>query len=82
MTQVVLAPCSPFSVTPELLMETAELACSYGVRLHTHLCETFDEELFTLELPAAAGSVDGDDGLAWRRRLVRPRRTRRRRRDP
>ena len=48
MTQVVLAPCSPFSVTPELLMETAELARSYGVRLHTHLCETFDEELFTL----------------------------------
>ena len=48
MTQVVLAPCSPFSVTPELLRETAELARSYGVRLHTHLCETFDEELFTL----------------------------------
>ena len=48
MTQVVLAPCSPFSITPELLMETAELARSYGVRLHTHLCETFDEELFTL----------------------------------
>jgi 8-oxoguanine deaminase len=48
MTQVVLAPCSPFSVTPALLMETAELARSYGVRLHTHLCETFDEELFTL----------------------------------
>jgi 8-oxoguanine deaminase len=49
MTQVVLAPCSPFSVTPELLRETAELARSYGVRLHTHLCETFDEELFTLK---------------------------------
>ena len=49
MTQVVLAPCSPFSVTPELLRETAELARAYGVRLHTHLCETFDEELFTLK---------------------------------
>src|SRR5918997_1963285 len=48
MTQVVLAPCSPFSVTPELLRETAELARAYGVRLHTHLCETLDEELFTL----------------------------------
>ena len=48
MTQVVLAPCSPFSVTPELLRETAGLARAYGVRLHTHLCETFDEELFTL----------------------------------
>jgi cytosine/adenosine deaminase-related metal-dependent hydrolase len=44
----VLAPCSPFSVTPELLRETAGLARAYGVRLHTHLCETFDEELFTL----------------------------------
>jgi cytosine/adenosine deaminase-related metal-dependent hydrolase len=48
MTQIVLAPCSPFSVTPELLRETAILARSYGVRLHTHLCETFDEERFTL----------------------------------
>ena len=48
MTQVVLAPCSPFSVTPELLRETAGLARAYGVRLHTHLCETFDEEVFTL----------------------------------
>jgi len=48
MTQIVLAPCSPFSVTPELLRETAELARAYGVRLHTHLCETFDEERYTL----------------------------------
>ena len=48
MTQIVLAPCSPFSVTPELLRETADLARGFGVRLHTHLCETFDEELFTL----------------------------------
>ena len=48
MTQVVLAPCSPFSVTPELLRETAVLARAHGVRLHTHLCETFDEERFTL----------------------------------
>jgi cytosine/adenosine deaminase-related metal-dependent hydrolase len=48
MTRIVLAPCSPFSVTPELLRETAALARLHGVRLHTHLCETFDEELFTL----------------------------------
>jgi 8-oxoguanine deaminase len=48
MTRIVLAPCSPFSVTPELLRETAALARAHGVRLHTHLCETFDEELFTL----------------------------------
>jgi 8-oxoguanine deaminase len=49
MTRIVLAPCSPFSVTPELLRGTAELARAYGVRLHTHLCETFDEERYTLE---------------------------------
>ncbi|MGI9052322.1 MAG: 8-oxoguanine deaminase [Ilumatobacteraceae bacterium] len=48
MTQIVLAPCSPFSVTPELLRETAILARASGVRLHTHLCETLDEERFTL----------------------------------
>ena len=49
MTQIVLAPCSPFSVTPELLRESARLARANGVRLHTHLCETFDEERYTLE---------------------------------
>ena len=47
MRQVVLAPCSPFSVTAELMKESAKLARSYGVRLHTHLCETKDEERFT-----------------------------------
>ena len=49
MTQIVLAPCSPFSVTPELMQESAALARDYGVRLHTHLAETKDEELFCLE---------------------------------
>ena len=49
MRQVVLAPCSPFSVTGELMEKTAVLARQYGVRLHTHLCETIDEENFTLE---------------------------------
>lgn len=49
MRQVVLAPCSPFSVTADLLRESAALARQYGVRLHTHLCETKDEERFTLE---------------------------------
>ena len=47
MRQVVLAPCSPFSVTADLMKESAKLARSYGVRLHTHLCETKDEERFT-----------------------------------
>jgi 8-oxoguanine deaminase len=50
MLQLVLAPCSPFSVTSELLRASAELARQYErVGLHTHLCETLDEERFTLE---------------------------------
>ena len=49
MHQVSLAPCSPFSVSEDLLKESAKLARSLGVRLHTHLCETKDEEKFTLE---------------------------------
>ena len=49
MRQVVLAPCSPFSVSSELLRQSAILARQYGVRLHAHLCETKDEERWTLE---------------------------------
>ena len=49
MRQVALAPCSPFSVTEDLMKESAKLARSKGVRLHTHLCETIDEENYTLE---------------------------------
>ena len=49
MCRVVLAPCSPFSVTTELLRDTATLARERGVHLHTHLCETRDEEAFCLE---------------------------------
>ncbi len=48
MTRVVVAPCSPFSVTPKLMRDSAELARSYGVTLHTHLAETKDEEAFCL----------------------------------
>ncbi|MDO4330288.1 MAG: 8-oxoguanine deaminase [Lachnospiraceae bacterium] len=48
MHQVALAPCSPFSVTGELLRESAVLARKLHVRLHTHLAETKDEENFTL----------------------------------
>lgn len=48
MHQVALAPCSPFSVTGELLKESAILARKLNVRLHTHLAETKDEEQFTL----------------------------------
>lgn len=48
MLQIALAPCSPFSVTSDLMMETVKLARQYGVRCHTHLCETMDEEDFCL----------------------------------
>jgi 8-oxoguanine deaminase len=47
--QIVVAPCSPFSVTPELMRQSAALARQYDVRLHTHLAETEDEEDFCLE---------------------------------
>ena len=49
MVQIGLAPCSPFSVSSDLMIETASMARSYGVRLHTHLAETKDEEEFCLE---------------------------------
>jgi 8-oxoguanine deaminase len=49
MLQIVLAPCSPFSVTPELMRSSAALARHYGVHLHTHLAETQDEEVFCVE---------------------------------
>src|SRR2546423_7295034 len=49
MTRVVVAPCSPFSVTPELMRDSAGLARKHGVRLHTHLAETVDEERFCVE---------------------------------
>ncbi len=44
--QIVLAPCSPFSVTGELMRQSALLARQYGVHLHTHLAETEDEQAF------------------------------------
>jgi cytosine/adenosine deaminase-related metal-dependent hydrolase len=48
MRKVVLAPCSPFSVTKDLMTETAKLAREHGVRLHTHLAETADENDYCL----------------------------------
>jgi cytosine/adenosine deaminase-related metal-dependent hydrolase len=49
MTRIAVAPCSPFTVTGELMRDCAELARAKGVRLHTHLAETPDEEEFCLE---------------------------------
>ena len=50
MVQIVLAPCSPFSVTSDLMKESARLAREYGVHLHTHLAETEDEEQFCMKM--------------------------------
>jgi cytosine/adenosine deaminase-related metal-dependent hydrolase len=50
MHKIVLAPCSPFSVTKELMRDSARLARKYGVRLHTHLAETRDENDFCIEM--------------------------------
>ncbi|MDO4478039.1 MAG: amidohydrolase family protein [Lachnospiraceae bacterium] len=58
MRQVVVAPCSPFSVTTDVMVESAKLARDKNVRLHTHLCETRDEERYCLE-------VYGDRPLDW-----------------
>jgi 8-oxoguanine deaminase len=49
MTRIVIAPCSPFSVSPELMRDSAGFARRRGLTLHTHLCETLDEERYCLE---------------------------------
>jgi len=49
MLRIVLAPCSPFSVTADLMRQSVDLARRYNVHLHTHLAETQDEEVFCLE---------------------------------
>ncbi len=64
MTQIVVAPCSPFSVTPDLMRESAALARSTGTRLHTHLAETMDEEEFCLETYGRK-PVDLAESLDW-----------------
>jgi 8-oxoguanine deaminase len=64
MTRVTLGPCSPFSVTPDLLKETVKMARAYKVRMHTHLCETFDEEHYTLTTYAQR-PVDWMASLGW-----------------
>jgi len=46
MVRIALAPCSPFNVSPELMRDSAELARRHGVRLHTHLAETRDEDAY------------------------------------
>ena len=49
MSRIVLAPCSPFSVTDDLMIESAKLARKHKCGLHTHLAESLDEERYTLK---------------------------------
>jgi 8-oxoguanine deaminase len=77
MLRIVLAPCSPFSVSPALMRESVELARSYGVHSHTHLAETQDEHVYCkqqfgrtpVELAEALGWVGQD---VWHAHMVHP----------
>jgi 8-oxoguanine deaminase len=77
MTRIVLAPCSPFSVTPRLMRESLALGRAHGVHLHTHLAETFDEERYCLEhfgrRPVAFAEELGWTGPdVWHAHVVHP----------
>ena len=70
MVRISLAPCSPFSVTPKLMKQTAEFAKKHNLMFHTHLAETIDEENFCIEKmgtrPAAfLKSVGWIDENSW-----------------
>jgi 8-oxoguanine deaminase len=77
MLRIVLAPCSPFSVSPQLMRQSAELARSYGVHLHTHLAETLDEVTYCtatfgrtpVELAEDLGWMGAD---VWHAHMVHP----------
>ncbi|HEX8729394.1 MAG TPA: 8-oxoguanine deaminase [Ktedonobacterales bacterium] len=77
MLRIVLAPCSPFSVSPELMRQSVELARAYGVHSHTHLAETRDEADYCaatfgrtpVELAEDLGWV-GED--VWHAHMVHP----------
>lgn len=62
--QIALAPCSPFSVTREIMRASAELADELGVRLHTHLAETLDEEDYCLR-QFGLRTVDYLESVGW-----------------
>ncbi len=64
MIQIALAPCSPFSVTPEIMKSSAFLAECNDVRLHTHLAETIDEETFCLQR-FGMRTVDYLESVGW-----------------
>lgn len=62
--QIALAPCSPFSVTREIMEDSAKLAEQEDVRLHTHLAETLDEEAFCLKM-FGMRTVDYLESVGW-----------------
>lgn len=64
MIQIGLAPCAPFSVSTNLMKETAAQAKKWGVRMHTHLCETLDEEAYCLE-KYKMRPIDFIESLGW-----------------
>lgn len=64
MVRVVAAPCSPFSVTPNLMREAAEQARRLGIHMHTHVAETLDEEAFCIETTGMR-PVELMDDLGW-----------------
>ncbi len=64
MTRIVLAPCSPFSVSPDLMRESIALARSYGVHSHTHLAETRDEAAYCAA-QFGRTPVELAEDLAW-----------------
>ncbi|HZM65327.1 MAG TPA: 8-oxoguanine deaminase [Nakamurella sp.] len=64
MLRIGVAPCSPFSVTGDLLKQTADLARRKGVRMHTHLCETLDEEDFCRQR-FGCSPVEYVESLGW-----------------
>ncbi|HEU5099537.1 MAG TPA: 8-oxoguanine deaminase [Roseiflexaceae bacterium] len=77
MLRIVLAPCSPFSVSPDLMRESIALARSYDVHSHTHLAETLDEDAYCrsafgrtpIELAEDLGWVGPD---VWHAHMVHP----------
>lgn len=64
MVNIALAPCSPFSVTQDIMRESAKMAERLDVRLHTHLAETLDEEEFCLKM-FGMRTVDYLESVGW-----------------
>ena len=64
MLRIVLAPCSPFSVSPQLMRQSVELARAYGVHSHTHLAETVDEAAYCTET-FGRSPVELAEDLGW-----------------